>query len=257
MRLLRIVRELEHAGLERPRRRRQHAHRGAGEAAAQVVDDRLAIDRVAERVADAAILQDRIAHVDADVGVVGAGRLGNGDRLFRGQLMDHVRREVVDHHVDGALAQLERAHDLVGHHLQHHAAVGRRAAEVVRKRFERDVVVDGEAHELVRAGADRPVAKLGAGALRHHRHHQLNRKRAERFLQREAHGVRIDRLDAVEHAVRALARRHERRVDETPKRVHHIVRGQLVAVVKPHALAEVDEVGDAGPAVPNAWPGRR
>ena len=103
-------------------------------------------------------------------------------------------------------------------------------------------VVDGEAHELIRAGADRMLAQPGPGALRHDRHHQLNGEGAERLLEREPHGVGIDRDDRVERAIRALARRQECRIDEAPKRVHHIVRRQLVSVMKPDAVAKMDDV---------------
>ena len=86
----RIVRELKDAGFERPRRRRQHADRRPRQAAAQVIDDRLAIDGVTEGMADAPILQHRIAHVDADVGVVDPRGLGDGDRVLPGELVHYV-----------------------------------------------------------------------------------------------------------------------------------------------------------------------
>ena len=44
------------------------------EAAPQVLDDRLAIDREADRLAHLGLLQERIAQVQPDVGVVGARR---------------------------------------------------------------------------------------------------------------------------------------------------------------------------------------
>ena len=122
--------------------------------------------------------------------------------------------------------------------------VGRRAAEVIGEGRQPDVVVDREADELVRTGADRMVAQPRPRALRNDRHDQLDGEGAERLLEDEAHGIRIDCLDAIERAIRALAWRHEVRIDERSERIDHIVRGQLVTVVKLHALAQVDDVGD-------------
>ena len=194
-------------------------------------------------MADAAITQHRVAQVEADVGIVGAGRFGDRHRLVGGQLVHDIRRQVVHHQVNRALAQLECPHDLVGHHLQHHAVVGGGTAEVLREGRQLEPIVHGEPYELVRARANRMIAEPGPGALGHHRHDQLDGERSKGFLQREAGGVAIKRRHLVEHTVGALARGDERRVDQRTKRMDHIIGRQLVPVVKQHALAQDHVVG--------------
>ena len=54
---------------------RKDAGRRRGQSAAQILDDRLPIDRIAERLTHAAILQHRVAQVQADILIVGPRRL--------------------------------------------------------------------------------------------------------------------------------------------------------------------------------------
>jgi hypothetical protein len=73
-RLRRIVAKVEHVALERPGHRWDDPDRDCREPAPKVLDDGLAVDRKADRLADIQIAQHRIALVQTDVGVVGAGR---------------------------------------------------------------------------------------------------------------------------------------------------------------------------------------
>ena len=116
---------------------------GGGESAPQVLDDRVAVDRVADRLAHLEALQHRIPQVQADVGVVGPGPGGDLQLPLALHLPDDVGRDVVDDEIDGALAQLESAHRVVGHDLQDDAGVLRRPFEV--------------AVEAARARSDRPA----------------------------------------------------------------------------------------------------
>ena len=120
-----------------------------------MLDDRLPVDGIGERLTHAHVRQDRVAHVQADVGVVDAGRGRQLDVAAAFELVDDVGREVVDVDVDRALAQLEAAHGVVRHDLQDEPGIARRAVEVAVEALEDDAVVGGRADEGVRAGADR------------------------------------------------------------------------------------------------------
>jgi hypothetical protein len=148
-----------------------------------VIDDGLAIDGVAQRVADAPILQRVVAHVDADVGVVASRRFPRRQAPVGGELRDDVGDQVVHDEIDCAFAQLETAHDVVGNHLDDDAVILRAAAEIVGERLQLQLIVHRESHEPVRPGADRAIAKLGARALRHDGHDEVDREGAERLFQ--------------------------------------------------------------------------
>ena len=112
------------------------------------------------------------------------------------------------------------------------------AAEVVVERLELEPIVGRVADEAVRPGADRMLVKVRGRAVGHDRDHQVDRKRPERLLQREHDGVAIARVDRLDHAIGALARRQERGIEQAPEREDDVGRSQLVAVVKPDAAAQ-------------------
>ena len=73
--------------------------------------------------------------------------------------------------------------------------------------------------------------------------HELDRKGAERFLQRELDVIVVERAHR-RAAEGALEGRHERRIEHLAVREDDVLRGELVAVVKLHAAAERDDVGE-------------
>ena len=115
------------------------------------------------RLPHAHVLQHRIAHVQADVLVVGAGRLDDLQAGSSSELVHDVRREVVDDDVHRAFAQLEAAHDVVGHDFENEAVVSRRGRRNSRRTAASSMlIVDDVADEPVRPGADRVLAKRRA-----------------------------------------------------------------------------------------------
>ena len=77
---------------------------------------------------------------------------------------------------------------------------------------------------------------------------ERRQERAGRKLQAERHGGRVGRLDAVDHQVMALARTGQAlgRVDDLAPARRHVGGGERRAVVKPHALADLEGIGPAG-----------
>src|SRR6185503_11835438 len=104
-----------------------------GQPAAQVPNNRIAVDGVAHSAPHAAVRQYRVPHVEAEIGEVEAGGAGDTEISTLLELMHHVRQHVFDHH----------------------ARVCGGAAEVPIEAAEHHLVVNGVAHELIRPGAHR------------------------------------------------------------------------------------------------------
>src|SRR4029453_3617727 len=105
-----------------------------------ILDDGVSIDGVADRLSYLEMLQHRVAQVQADIRVIGAGRSLHSQLPLLSQLPHDVRRDVVDDEIDGAFAELEAAHRIVGHDLQHDPVVPGWAAEVLIETCEYDSV---------------------------------------------------------------------------------------------------------------------
>ena len=178
-----------------------------------------------------------------EVLVVDAGRFGFLQPNVAFELMSDIGREVVDDDVRRALLQLEASHDVVGNHLEDQAFVFRPAVEVIVIAGELDAIVGEIANEPIRSGADGMFGQRRAGPIRDNRHHEIDGKRRERLVERESHGVPIGGIDRFQLAVAALSGRHEVGVEKAPKRVHHVRRRQLVAVLEAHTAFQLNDVG--------------
>ena len=172
-----------------------------------------AIDGVADRLPHAHVLQDRIAHVEADVLVVQPGRLrpsaGCGSRPSWSTMSG--ARSLTTMSIVPLRSSRPRMMSS-GTTLKMMPSFCGAPAVVVVERRQLELIVDGVPDEPVRPGADRVLAKGRPGAVRHdRRHHEVDRKRSERLLQREHDRVAIARVDRLQHPISALARRDERR----------------------------------------------
>src|SRR5438094_736476 len=105
----------------------------------------------------ALVARDPVAHVQADVLVVGSRRRDDLEAPFLLELMNDVGHDVVDDQIDRALAQLQPAHRVVRHDLHDHAAVLRRSVEVRVEGGQHDLVVREIADEPVGTGPDWPL----------------------------------------------------------------------------------------------------
>ena len=74
------------------------------------------------------------------------------------------------------------------------------------------------------------------------RQHEVNRKRSERFFQREDDRVSISCLDGSEEPIGALVGRDERRVEKAPERIDDVGCRQLAAVVEVNAASKRRDV---------------
>ena len=142
----------EHAG-------RQHAERRAGRALHDVVEDRLAIDRVQQRLPHAHVVERRQPGVQPGEDDADAGRLVDGVLRVLAQRRELGRRGE-QHHV--GVAGLERDHPraFLGHDLEDHAVEQRLVAPVVVVPLDDHVGVGLPLHELERSGADRRPAEV-------------------------------------------------------------------------------------------------
>ena len=238
-----IVPELEDVAAERPGHRRHDPDRGSRKPAAQILDDGLAIDRIPERLPHLEPLQDRIAQVQRDVGVVGARRGFDAQFPLALHLPHDIGRDVVDDEIDGAFAQLEAAHRVVGNHLQHETGILCRPAEVLVEPRQHDTIVRPERDQLVRPGPDR---RAGVGRSRpglDDAHHQVHREGHEWRLQAERDRIRIEDVDGADVDVRVRPP-DELRIDQAAEGVGDVFRGQLAAVVKLHPAANPRDVGE-------------
>src|SRR5262249_45145813 len=225
-------------GSERPRDRWNQPYRRCGEATAQVFDDRIAVDRVRERLTDTDIAEHSIAEVDAEVLVIGTWSGCDAQMVARFELMHDVRSDVVDDEIHRPFPELESLHDFVGNDPQHETIVRRFAFEVVLERRELDAIIDGVAGKAIRAGADWMQSKIGGRAVGNYRHHEARRKREKRVLQREDNPGTGARLDKFERAESPFPSRGEVRIEKGAERVHDVGGRQLVAIVELHALPQ-------------------
>jgi hypothetical protein len=178
-------------------------------------------------------------------GKKGIERVGAAASLLLLELVHHVRRQVIDHEVDRSLPELEAAHGVVGNDLQDQSAVDGSAAEILLEGLEHDFIVDVVADELVGAGADRMGAEVRRCAGRDkRRRHELDRKGAERLLQREFDSVVVQRPHRLQDLEGALEGGDERGVQILAVVVDDVLRGELVAVMKRHAAAKRHDVGE-------------
>ena len=190
--LIGVVREIELVRFERPACRRDETHGRYGEAASRYSTMARRSIAVADRMAHAHILENRIAHVEAEILVVRARKAVQLHPFFL-QLIRDIRGDVVDDEVGGLFSQLERSHDVVRHDLEHHAAIARQALKVFRERFQLEPIVDEIPNELIWTGADRMLPKVATGAVGHYPDSdQIDQERTSRFLQHELDGVGID-----------------------------------------------------------------
>ena len=238
LRLVRIVVEGEHVRLERPIRRRQHADGGCGEAPPQVIHDGPPIDREADRAPDAKVLQDWIEEIEGEVLIVEPRRGFQGQAVLL-ELIDDIRRKVVDDEIGAALSQLEPLHDVVGHDLQHDAGISRRAVVVVGEPLDLQAIVHGVSNELIRSGANGMLAQFVSRAIRHDLHHQIDQERAGGTLRHKLHGVAIERGHGLQIPVAAPVRRRHFRVENAGEGVNHVLRRELVPVVEMNAPAQM------------------
>lgn len=94
-----------------------------------------------------------------------------------------------------------------------------------------------------RSCADRMVAEVASGPLRHDLDgDQVDQERSGGLLQYELDGEWIDRSHGIDQPEAASERGAGFRIENAAVRVHHVVRRQLVAVMKADAPAEREPV---------------
>ena len=131
---------------------RQQADGRRREAAPQVVDDRLAVDGVGERLPHAHVLQHRVAQVEADVLIVDAGRLSS--ICSRGSSLELMHDVGARSLTTMSIVPLRSSSPRMmssGTTFSTRPSLRGAPAEVVVEGRELDAVVDGVAHEPVRA----------------------------------------------------------------------------------------------------------
>ena len=108
------------------------------------------------------------------------------------------------------------------------------------------MVVHGVADEFVRAGADWMLTEVGTCARGHNLRGpcELNGERRERLFQLELDPVIVERLDALEAAIRPLGRRDGRGIDHLAVGKHDVLRSEFVTVVEFHSAPQRDDVGE-------------
>ena len=189
--------------------------------------------------------QDRVLLIQAHVGVVGALRGGDSQPALGAELPDDVGREIVDHEIDCALAQLEAAHRVVRHDLQHDAGVARAFAVVAVEGLEHEAVILHERLQSIRPRADWRAGVRVPGSGLDDSHDQVDGERSERFFELELDGVAILRRDRRQLLTIGAGPAAERRIEQAAECVDDVVRGQLAPVVKQDAVAQRRDVGQS------------
>ena len=228
--------------------------RVGGLAAVHVLDDLLAVDREVHRLAHALVRPGLVPprlerHLQLAEGCVQtAQHLEVPDTPERPRDVDRQRRPV-----DGAGAKSRDTRLLVGQHLHGDPVhVGLTALPEALVPHQLDPVERGEVDQPVRAGADRLTAHvdLVVEALWNDWPVPLPGEEADharvRRAQRQPHHVLGDgsRVGDRRRDVRSDRRRAgRRRILHVPDRVDDVRGRELLAVVEPHALAEIEGDG--------------
>ena len=224
-RRLGVVGDRRQAVVARPEAHRQDRLAHRPQAAPQSRHQPLAVDAERDGAPHAPVAQDRVLEVEPEIAEARAGALRHLVARVVAEGGHRVRRQVVDHHLHRALAQLEHPHRGVGDLAQDQPRQARRAAPVARKGLERDGV-RGAPREAEGAGADRPLVHLfrrhPAGDDRQAAR-QLGEQGSEGLAQVEVDGVGIDHRHALERGERPALRGRHGAVEDGADRPRHVL----------------------------------
>ncbi len=160
---------------------------------------------------------------------------------------DHgVGGQRIDRDVGALLAQLQRTRSRIGNYFELHPLDLGRRSPVIWIALDHDLFVLLRANEAERPGADGMAIEILAAAVRHDADRavgQIPQQRRERLLQMEDDGVVIGGVDAVDRSVGAGLRAAQFATDERVEGPLHVARGQRLAVVKPNAMMQMEDVG--------------
>src|SRR5688500_7207614 len=106
-----------------------------------MMDKGTSVKRVGDGLANAYVLEDRIAQIEGQVGVNGSGRAGYGKSTIQLYRRNHVGRKSINGKISRALAQLQRPGGGIGHHGKAYPLELGRAAPVLGIALDHDFLI--------------------------------------------------------------------------------------------------------------------
>ena len=211
------------------------------------------VDGVGDRAPHLEFGENRVAHVEADVGEVRAQALSNLEPLVLDEARQNIGRKSVLEEIDPSAFEFQDADGLLRQNPEDEALEGGFAAEMAGERLECDSLVRREFHELERAGADGfsgESAPRLACAFGENADHEGLRERGGGFFEMKDDAVRRGRFDAREFIESRRPGGGERRVANGVESVFHVGRGEGFTVMEPHPAFEFEAVDEGRGPLP-------
>ncbi len=213
-----------------------------------------------DRPPDVDVGQDRVLHVEVEVGVAERGLLADRHTVDTLQVLDVLRREGRVDQIEIAGLERRRADRVVRDDEEGDTGEFRRATPVVGVRRQLDLAVPRPIDELEGAGPDRVVREILRGVLgdvlRHNRHVHVAEERRVRLTQFELDRLGIGRGHTRDRGVVGAVRRGEGFVEDRREGVDDVVGGEVGPVVELHPLPQVEDPGRRIGVLPTLRQGR-
>ena len=216
-------------------------------------DEGIAVGGEGEGLADFALGEDGVFHVDAEIVKVGAGALGDEEVGLAGEYGNHVRRERAEFEIGAALAEFEGANDGVGNDAKDEFVELGSAAETAGIAFKDYGVVLGLADETEGAAADGMPGEIGGSIGGNDAHGgtlEVPEEGSGGFVEMEDDGLRIGGFDRVDHAEGAAFGGTVGGVAHEVDGGFDVGGGDGAAIVEEDAFAEMEDVGERSGRVP-------
>jgi hypothetical protein len=248
-----IERVLGEVGFVGPMIGRENAGGDASLAVQEVANEGFAVGGESQGLTDFRVGEDRVVEVDAEIGEIGAGALGDGEGGLFGEDGNHVGGKGADLDVSRTFAELQSANDSVRDDTEADAGELRCPTEVNGVALDDDFVVLGLADEAERPGADGIAGEICGGVGWGDADGWANEIRGEgsvRLFEVEDDRGIVSGFDRCDHAESAALGGAIGGIHDEPEGGFHVGGGNQAAVVKVDVLAEMENVGERVGSVP-------